>query len=198
MKGHRFKSSMRACSRGRGRSIWYSVFIVPGSLPSINTIRSPRKSASAILFVTKDGTLFLFPDTRGFLLHEHAGLGVELPEGLVEQHDVRGVGVGAGDADALLHAARIENGTEEPFHDVEPAHAQPNRNADDEREDVAEEGFLHAGARMGAMIPPSGLGVERLSMKAVNTCEGEASSVSEMIPVLTTASQNTKKVTMFK
>ena len=52
-----------------------------------------------------DGALFLFPDTRGLLLHEHTGLGVQLSERLVKEHDVRGVRIGAGDAHALLHTA---------------------------------------------------------------------------------------------
>ena len=99
-----FKSSILVCSRGRGKSIWYSVLIVPGSLPSINTVPEKERFVD-IVGDEDDGTLFLFPDARGFLLHEHAGLGVQLAEGLVQKHDVRGVGIGAGNADALFHTA---------------------------------------------------------------------------------------------
>lgn len=80
-----FNSSMLVCSRGRGRSIMYSVLMLPGSLPSIRMM--PVAEEQGLVDVVgdeDDGALFLFPDARGFLLHEHTGLGVQLPEGLVK------------------------------------------------------------------------------------------------------------------
>ena len=64
------------------------------------------QSASSMSSVTKTTVrFFLHPDALGFLFHEQTGLGVELAEGLVEEHDLGAVAVGPGDAHALLHAA---------------------------------------------------------------------------------------------
>ncbi len=52
------------------------------------------------------GALVLLPDRQGLLLHGVAGLRIECAERLVHQQHIRAVRPGAGEAHALLHAAR--------------------------------------------------------------------------------------------
>src|SRR5690606_32935564 len=52
-----------------------------------------------------DGGAVLLPDVGDFVLQRGAGEGVEGGEGFVEEEDARLGGEGAGDGDALAHAA---------------------------------------------------------------------------------------------
>ena len=100
-------------SRGRFRSIAYSLSIRPGP-GDITTTRSARKIASSIACVTKHRQPGARPDLRKLILQPLARHRVQRTERLVHQHELGLIGEDARDHDALLHATgelmRIEIG----------------------------------------------------------------------------------------
>ena len=92
--------------RGRGMSTGNSSATRPGRLDS-STTRSPRRTASRTLWVTKTTvSAGLAPDPLELVVQDVAGHRVERAERLVHEQHVGVLGERARERDALAHAAR--------------------------------------------------------------------------------------------
>ena len=92
--------------RGRGKLTANSSATRPGRLVR-TTIRSPRRTASRTLCVTKTIVTPVSRQMRSsFVVEQVAGHRVERPERLVHEQDVRVLRESPGDRNTLAHAAR--------------------------------------------------------------------------------------------